>query len=122
MKNNKKAKGLPAGEMLTLAFNFIVALAVYYGCIALGERMQSALPYQLCTGICIVGAIVLPALSAFLSGKYTFEKAGKERTPGQLRLSRRLILWAIPLIAVLLIDIIDLFVVEYLKDMLASAL
>ena len=96
-------------------------VAVYYGCIVIGEKMGTVLPYQICTGLCACGAIILPAISGVLSGKFVSKRTGEERTPEQIALSRRLLLWAIPLIAVLLIDIVDLYVVEYLRQIVSVA-
>lgn len=119
MKN--KNKKLSIKELLLLIFNFIWMLCIYYGCVILGERAGIVLPYQLCTGLYAAAGIILLALSMVLSGRFVSKKTGEERTSAQIALSRKLILWALPLIAVLLIDIIDLFVVEYFKQMLSVA-
>ena len=96
-------------------------IALYYGAIVVGEKVGTFLYYQLCTGIYASAAILLVALSMVLSGKIVSKKMGEERSSEQIALGRKLLLWAIPLIAVLLIDFIDLFVVEYFKQMLAVA-
>ena len=120
MKKEEKKK-LSFGEFALLIVNFLWMTGLYYGSVFFGERAGSAVLYQICTGVFAAGAIILVAVSAVLSGKFVSKKTGEERTPAQIALSRRLMLWAIPLIAVLLIDIIDLFVVEYFKQMLSAA-
>ncbi|MBR4934134.1 MAG: hypothetical protein IKZ03_06715 [Clostridia bacterium] len=119
MKKGKRK--LTGGETVLIIVNLLWMLGLYYGCIFLGERMYSVLPYQICTGLFAAAAILLVAFSAYLSGKLVSKKQGEERTPAQIELSRKLMLWAVPLIAVLLIDIIDLFVVEYFREMLSYA-
>ncbi|MBE6587462.1 MAG: hypothetical protein E7647_03495 [Ruminococcaceae bacterium] len=115
----KEKKKLTGGEFALLIGNFLWMLAVYFGCIYLLERFGVILPYQICTGVYCAAAIILPVVSGVLSGKFVSKKTGEARTDAQIALSRRLVLWAIPLIAVLLIDIIDLFVVEYFKQLLS---
>jgi len=119
MKNEKKKKGLSGGEATLLAVNFVWMTALYYLCVYFIGRFGTLLPYQLCTGAYAAAAIILPVCSGVLSGNFVSKRTGEERTEEQLALSRRLMLWAIPIIAVLLIDIIDLFVVEYFKQMLS---
>lgn len=118
MSDPKKKKGLSRGEGMLLLVNFIWMLSLYYACIYFGERTGQVWPYQLCTGSYAAGAIILPVLSAYFSGKIVSKSGSDERTEEEKRLSRTLILWAMPLMAVLLIDIMDLFVVEYFKQML----
>lgn len=108
-------------EALFLTGNFLWMVVLYYGCVILGETKGIILPYQICTGAYAAAAIILFGLSLVFSGKVVSKKTGEERTPAQIKLSKRLILWALPLIAVLLIDIIDLFVVEYFREMLSVA-
>lgn len=119
--NEKTKRKLSKKETALLIFNFLWMVAVYYGCVVIGEKWGTILPYQICTGLYACGAIILPAVSAVLSGKYVSKRTGEERTPEQIALSKTLMLWAIPLIAVLLIDIIDLYVVEYFRQMLSVA-
>ncbi|MBR6676071.1 MAG: hypothetical protein IKL24_01925 [Clostridia bacterium] len=118
MSNNKKKQPLAPGETILLIANFIWMLALYYACIYFGERTGLVWPYQLCTGAYAAAVIILPAVSAYLSGKIVSKNGSEERTDEQKKLSRTLILWVMPLIAVLLIDILDLFVVEYFKKIL----
>ncbi len=117
----KEKRRLSGKETALLIVNFLWMLGVYYGCIFVGEKIYSPLPYQICTGLFAAAAILLIAYSAYLSGKIVSKKQGEERAPAQIELSRKLMLWAVPLIAVLLIDIIDLFVVEYFREMLTYA-
>ena len=118
----KKAKGKLTGkETALIIVNFLWMIVVYYGCVFMGEKMYTVLPYQICTGLYAAAAILLIAFSALLSGKFVSKKQGEERTDAQIALSRKLMLWAVPLIAVLLIDIIDLFIVEYFREMLTIA-
>ena len=119
MENKKKKLSL--GEFLLLVFNFVWMTALYYGIVLLCEKTGTFIYYQLCTGIYASVAILLAAFSLVLTGKVVSKKRGEERSSEQIALGRRLLLWAIPLIAVLLIDFIDLFVVEYFKQMLAVA-
>ena len=119
--NNKNKKTLSGGESILFFFNLIWMVAVYYGCVILGEREGIMLPYQLCSGIYVSAAIILIAVSAVFSGKLVSKKTGEERTQRQKDISRKLILWALPLIIVLLIDMMDLFVVEYFKQLLSVA-
>ncbi|MBQ4067182.1 MAG: hypothetical protein IJD22_06015 [Clostridia bacterium] len=116
----ERAKGLKAGELLLLIANFLWMAALYYGCVYVSERTGSMVLYQVCAIVYVVAAVVLPFLSGVLSGKFVSEKQGEERSERQLAMSRRLLLLAIPLISVLLIDFIDLFVVEYLRQLLNS--
>lgn len=119
--NEKKTNGLSKKELALLIFNFLWMVALYYGCVAMGEKMGTVLPYQICTGIYASLAIILPAVSCVLSGKFVSKRTGEDRTPEQIALSKSLMLWAIPLIAVLLIDITDLYVVEYLRKTVSVA-
>ena len=118
MSEPKKKRPLSRSEGILLIVNFIWMLSLYYACIYFGERTGQAWPYQLCTGAYAAGAIILPALAAYFSGKIVSKNGSEERTEDEKQLSRTLILWAMPLMAVLLIDIMDLFVVEYFKQML----
>ncbi len=121
-KENKKKKKLSKGEFALLMINFLWMVAVYFFTIFLAESRGIILPYQICTGGYCAFAIILAAASAYLSGKIVSKKEGEGRTEEQIALSRKLLLFVIPLIAVLLIDIVDLFVVEYFKQMLSTAL
>ena len=117
----KEKRRLSGKETALLILNLLWMVGLYYGCVFLGEKIYSVLPYQICTGLYAAAAILLIAFSAVLSGKFVSKKQGEERTCAQIELSRRLMLWAVPLIAVLLIDIIDLFVVEYFREMMSYA-
>lgn len=121
MKKENNKRKLSVGEFILLVANFLWMTGAYYGIIFLCEKLGTALYYQLCTGVYAAAAIILVAVSAVLSGKFVSKRTGEGRTHAQITLSRKLMLWAIPLIAVLLIDIIDLFVVEYFKQMLTVA-
>ncbi len=121
-KENKKKKKLSKSEFSFLIVNFLWMIAVYFFCIFIAERQGIILPYQICTGVYCAAAIILAAISAYLSGKIVSKKEGEGRTESQIALSRKLLLLVIPLIAVLLIDIVDLFVVEYFKQMLSTVL
>ncbi len=121
-KENKKNKKLSKGEFSLLLINFLWMVAVYFFCIFLAESRSLILPYQICTGAYCAAAIILATASAYFSGKIVSKKEGEGRTDAQIALSKKLVLFAIPLIAVLLIDIVDLFVVEYFKQMLSTAL
>ena len=120
MKNESKKK-LSVREGILIGCNFLWMVIVYYACVIVGEREGIIFPYQLCTGIYAAAAMILVAISAVMSGKYVSKKMGETRSPAQKEIGRKLILWALPLIAVLLIDIIDLFVVEYIKQLLSVA-
>lgn len=117
----KVKRKLTGKETALLILNFLWMVGLYYGCIFAGEKIYSVLPYQICTGLYAAAAILLIAFSCVLSGKFVSKKQGEERTDAQIELSRKLMLWAVPLIAVLLIDIIDLFIVEYFREMLSVA-
>lgn len=122
MKNKENRKGrLTVGESLLLFTNFVWMVALYYATVILGERAGIIWPYQICTGLYCALAIILVALSGVYSGRIVSKKGGEERTDEQKAVGKRLILWALPLIAVLLIDIMDLFVVEYFKQLLSVA-
>ena len=121
-KENKKKGKLSKGEFTLLMINFLWMVAVYFFTIFLAESRGIILPYQICTGGYCAFAIILAAVSGYLSGKIVSKKEGEGRTEEQIAQSRRLLLFVIPLIAVLLIDIVDLFVVEYFKQMLSTAL
>ena len=118
---NKPKRKLSKGEFTLLTVNFLWMVAVYFFCIFLAENKGIILPYMLCTGMYCGAAIILAVFSAYFSGKIVSKKEGEGRTDAQIALSKRLLLFAIPLIAVLLIDIVDLFVVEYFKQMLSVA-
>ena len=120
-KREKGEKTLSFKEGILFGTNFVWMLAVYYTCVFFADKQGIALPYQICTGLYAAGAIILVALSAVANGKFVSKKTGEERTEKQKKTARILILFALPLIAVLLIDIMDLFVVEYFKQMLTVA-
>ena len=119
-KEEKKKSRLSGKQKAALLINFIILLAIYYGCVYYGNHTMNPLPYQICTGVYVSAAIILGAISLVLSGKITSEKMGDSRSEKQISLSKALLLWVLPLFVVLLIDFIDLFVVEYIKSMLQS--
>ncbi len=121
MKNEKKKSALSSRQKAAIIINFVILLIIYYGCIYFGEKTMNPLPYQICSGVYVSAAIILGALSLLLSGKIVSEKKGEERTDKQISMSKTLLLWVLPLFVVLLIDFMDLFVVEYIKQMLSSA-
>ena len=121
-KENKKKGKLSKGEFTLLMINLVWMVAAYFATIFLAENRGIILPYQICTGTYCAAAIILSVISAYLSGKIVSQKGGEGRTDKQIALSRRLLLFVIPLIGVLLIDIVDLFVVEYFKQMLSTVL
>ncbi|MBQ3527550.1 MAG: hypothetical protein IJA52_03250 [Clostridia bacterium] len=117
----KKVRRLSPGHTALIAVNFVWMIALYYVCIAVSERTGSLLAYQICTGVYAVTAIFLGALSCVFTGKIVSEKTGEERTEKQKNTGKVLLLFVLPIIAVLLIDFIDLFVVEYIKRLLFAA-
>ena len=121
-KETKKKGKLSKAEFSLLLINFFWMVAVYFVTIYLAEYKGIVLPYQICTGLYCALAIVLAFVSGYFSGKIVSKKEGEGRTDKQIALSRKLLLFVIPLIAVLLIDIVDLFVVEYFKQMLSTVL
>ena len=123
MEKEKKGKGkLSKGEFSLLITNLLWMMAIYFVTIYLAENRGIVLPYQICTGAYCALAILLAFVRAYFSGKIVSKKEGEGRTDKQILLSRKLLLFVIPLIAVLLIDIVDLFVVEYFKQMLSTVL
>ena len=119
-KGNKKK--LSAGEFVLLTVNFLWMAALYFGGIYVAENVQLVIIYQILTAVYVTAAIILVGVSVILSGKVVTKGGTGESTPAQIVLSRKVLLWAIPLIAVLVIDFIDLFVVEYVKQVLSTVL
>ena len=117
----QKIRRLSPRHTALVSFNFVWMIAVYYSCVVLGEKTGSLLAYQICTGVYTVAAIFLGALSAVYTGKIVSKKTGEERTEKQKNIGKVIMLFVFPLIAVLLIDFLDLFVVEYIKQLLFSA-
>ena len=117
----KKVRRLSPRHTALAAVNFVWMILVYYACITISERTGSLLAYQLCTGIYTVAAIFLGALSCVYTGKIVSKKTGEERTEKQMNTGKVLLPFVLPIIAVLLIDFLDLFVVEYIKRLLFAA-
>ncbi len=120
-KDYERVRRLSPRQTATLTVNFLWMIGVYYLCVSLGERAGTLLPYQICTGLYASAAIILGAFSLYLSGKIFSEKEGSHRTEKQKKAGKLILLFVLPLIAVLLIDFIDLFVVEYVKRLLSAA-
>lgn len=99
---------------LLILINFIWMFLVYQGCIYLGARMKSALPYQICTIVFAAAAIVL-FLVYWIK---THPKEGADNVPkdkGKVLLS-----FFFPILIVFLLDFIDLYILQYFKQLLFS--
>ena len=117
----QKVRRLSPRHTALIAFNFLWMIAVYYTCVVVSEKTGSLLAYQICTGVYAVAAIFLGALSCVFTGKIVSKKTGEERTEKQKNTGKVIMLFVFPIIAVLLIDFLDLFVVEYIKRLLFVA-
>lgn len=99
---------------LLIFINFIWMFLIYQGCIQLGARMESALPYQICTIAFAAAAIVL-FLVYWIK---THPKEGADNVLGDK--GKVLLSFFFPILIVFLLDFIDLFILQYFKQLLSS--
>lgn len=111
-----KKKRLTTKQKIALIINFIIALGIYYTCVYFAEYKGNILPYQICSGAYITIALILAAASLVLSGKVVKKNSSAEPCEKDIKLAKSLLLVALPLFVVLLIDFLDLFVVQYIKE------
>lgn len=117
--------------------NTLILFALYRIAITAGERIESALPYKICT---VVMAVALCALFciyfvlnrgfgkkqtadlSLLPSDWSADKKQEYAKKEEKRASTAssLMLWIIPILIVLLLDFLDLFVVEYFRYMFSG--
>ncbi|MBR6651164.1 MAG: hypothetical protein IKL36_07125 [Clostridia bacterium] len=94
-KGNKKS----VKYAVFMAVNFTWMFALYRIMIMLGERLETILPYAICSGAYLAAATVLLGICYFCtSGETDVEKKEKYKP---------LFLWAFPIILVLLLDVLE---------------
>ena len=128
-KNEKKTES--SKNALLIILNFVWMFLLYQSAIYLSERMGTALIYQICTAV-YAAAFVL------FFGRYWV----RTRTAEAMRLSierkdiedsellrtaaetsqkaKRLLVWIFPIVIIFFIDLCDLFILEYFKQLFSS--
>ena len=108
MKQNRNAR-----LALYIILNFIWMFLLYQGCIHLGARWGTALPYQICTGVYAAGAIC----AAVCWWIKTHPKDGAE--PDRER-AKIFLVWLFPILIVFFVDLFDLFILDSFRAFLSS--
>ncbi len=99
---------------LLIIVNFIWMFLVYQGCIQIGDKIGSALPYKICTIVYGAAAILLFLIYWIKSHPKT---EGAETAAGAGKL---LLAWAFPILIIFLLDLFDLYVLQQVRELLAS--
>ena len=98
---------------LLILVNFVWMFLLYQGCIQLGSRMKTALPYQICTIAFAAAAIAL----FLLYWIKTHPKDGSDVPAGR---GKVLLSFFFPILIVFLLDFIDLYFLQALRGLLSS--
>lgn len=109
MQKNKKAR-----FALWIMFHFVWMFLVYQGCIQLGIHLQSALPYKISTTVYAAAALIL----FLIYWIQTHPKTGAENVPPEK--GKALLVWIFPILIIFLLDFLDLFVLQYFRQLLSS--
>lgn len=95
-------------------FHFVWMFIVYQGCIQLGVYLKSPLPYKICTVLYAAAALVLFCI-------YWIQTHPKEGTksvpPGK---GKNLLTGLFPILIIFLFDFLDLYVLQYFRQLLSS--
>lgn len=102
---------------LLIIVNFVWMFLLYQGCIQIGEKIGSPLPYQVCTIVYMAAAILL-FLIYWIRSHPKEEDAGPAETAkggGKLLLT-----WVFPILIIFLLDLFDLYVIQKVRELLSS--
>ncbi|MBQ5333535.1 MAG: hypothetical protein IJ389_02320 [Clostridia bacterium] len=90
---------------LLIIVNFIWMFVVYRAILMLSEHYGTLIPYIICASVYLVA-------SAFLLGFYYFSTSG-ETDPVKKEKYKPMLLWAFPIVTVLLLDVLEAVVLDY---------
>ena len=99
---------------LLIIVNFIWMFLIYQGCIQIGAKIGSALPYKICTIVYIAAAILL-FLIYWIKSHPKAEDADAAAGKGKLLLA-----WVFPILIIFLLDFFDLYILQQIRALLAS--
>lgn len=108
-KEEKKKDKKKLKYVIFLMLNFTWMFALYRIMIMLGEQLRSILPYAVCSGLYLAAA-------AILLGIYYFCTSG-ESDPVNKEKYKPLFLWAFPIVVVLLLDVLETVVLDYIINL-----
>ena len=109
MQKNKKSH-----FALWIIFHFVWMFLVYQGCIQLGVHLKNALPYKICTAVYAAAALIL----FLIYWIQTHPKTDAENVPPEK--GKSLLVWIFPILIIFLLDFLDLFVLQYFRQLLSS--
>lgn len=109
IQKNKKSR-----FALLIIVNFIWMFLVYQGCIQLGMHLKSALPYKICTAVFAAAAIIL----FIIYWIQTHPKTDPASVPPDK--GKPLLVWLFPILIVFLLDVLDLFILQYFRQLLSA--
>lgn len=102
---------------LLIIVNFIWMFLIYEGCIQIGDKIGSALPYQICTIVYMAAAVLLFLIYWIRSHPKAedAEAAGTAAGRGKLLLTL-----VFPILIIFLLDLFDLYILQQVRELLAS--
>ncbi len=99
---------------LLIIVNFIWMFLLYQGCIQIGDKIGTALPYKICTIVYGAAAILL----FLIYWIKTHPKTNDADVPADA--GKVLLAWVFPILIIFLLDLFDLYVLQQVKELLAS--
>ena len=94
---------------LTIIVNFVWMFILYRGILLVSEHYNTLIPYMICESLYLVSATLLLGIYYFAT-QGEADKMKKEKY-------KPMILWAFPMVTVLLLDFLEAVVIDYIINM-----
>ena len=106
VKNKKGAK-----YAVYIMLNFVWMFALYRVVLLFSQHINSIIPYAVCASVYLIAATLLLGIYYFSTSGET-DKAKKEKY-------KPLFVWAFPIIVVLLLDVTETIILDYVINLFA---